>query len=227
MLSTLLQKGIKRLHIFESFNEDIVDRYWQLADSDSLLFDAERVPNHGVAAILSQIGTNLEHLTASFLVDAHDFFRASLQGQTWKELKTLAMTSRILMPDGDSTKREELMLAAAAAAGKMPKLQVMEIWRGDRNDACVFRYDTTGPNATVSWHGTWLMELGSELVAAWQPVAVEHSGRRLCVERSEKIRGSLIKSHSDAIEKLKLKVQVIHPVSLRQAQRELATGFYN
>jgi hypothetical protein len=47
-----------------------------------------------------------------------------------------------------------MLVEAGTAALRMPKLQTMEIWNGTKQNACVFRYQTTAYFTTLSWRST-------------------------------------------------------------------------
>lgn len=124
----------------------------------------ERAPSHDIAAVLSEISFNFEHLFASFMIDTQGVIRYR-PDRIRRELKTVAMTSRALKPNANPIEREKLRLATTVAAGNMPKPEVMEIWWGDTHRVSVFRYDTT-TSTKISWRGTWTIEFGPLFVVA-------------------------------------------------------------
>lgn len=94
---------------------------------------------------LAKSSRNFDELHASHNVDAKDFFHDFWPGKNptafdkkieWKNLEILTMTSYSLTPSD----YDELIRAAAAAAQKMPRLVIMELWNGGRGYACIFRY---------------------------------------------------------------------------------------
>jgi hypothetical protein len=52
----------------------------------------------------------------------------------------LALTSQNLTPQHDPKKVEHLIYSAAEIAKKMPILQTMEIWKGNKGHDAVLRY---------------------------------------------------------------------------------------
>ncbi|MBE3042900.1 hypothetical protein IMZ48_10080 [Candidatus Bathyarchaeota archaeon] len=162
----------------------------------------------------------LEHLSASFMVDASHFFHVREPSWTWPNLTSLALTSRLLAPDESSTGMEDMLREAAAAAMKMPKLETMEIWNGREGLAMLFRYQAGRP-AVITWRGTgtWEPSLWPPVLEAWKAVADKHCGRG-CEFFEEQLDPNLVNSHGDAIHLLGLSSEVIRPVSLQQIQRE-------
>jgi len=67
-----------------------------------------------------------EHLAASFLVDARDFFDIEPSWE-WPNLTSLVLTSRVLSLGEDPVKIGAMLHAATAAAMGMPRLETMEI----------------------------------------------------------------------------------------------------
>lgn len=63
----------------------------------------------------------LEHVAASFIVDASHFFEIESSWE-WPNLKSIVLTSRLLAPDEDPSKIGTMLSSAAAAAMKMPRL---------------------------------------------------------------------------------------------------------
>ena len=81
---------------------------------------------------------NLEHLAASFIVEAKHFFDAvncHPEDGLFQDLTRLPMTSSILKTD-----LKTVLLSAASVAFKMPKLALLELWYGRQSQACLFRY---------------------------------------------------------------------------------------
>lgn len=115
---------------------------------------------------------NLEHLSVSFLTDAIDCLglRSHL-GKTdildhvtayFPNLRSVALTSQEVLRPAQSRHSTEvatsdLLQAAAAAATKMPRIEVMEIWNWEheaweaerRGRACVFRYEAASTSGAV------------------------------------------------------------------------------
>lgn len=218
-------KMLKKLVLFENFNEQYPQDY-QLAlltggvDGRT---DRLRKPTPAVSQAVAIACLELEHVSASFLVDAIQFFRVDPYSE-WQKLKSLRLTSGLLTPDVDSADVEDLLQAAAAAAIKMPRLETMEIWNGRKALAGLFRYHAsrTSRRAIITWRGTWRLNLSSAVTQAWEDaVAKLHGSEDLhLLWVQEEVDVDAIKSHGDAIHHLNLSEHVIRPVSLQQILRE-------
>ena len=212
---------IRRLTVFENFNQQyptIMQLFQfgvELAGCDSIRNPA---PTVGRMAALASL--KLEHLAASFVVDARHFFEVE-PSWVWPNLTSLVLTSKSLVPDEDPTKIETMLQAAAAAAMKMPRLETMEIWNGRRGVAALFQYQALRHQhqARIVWRGTWKLALETSTIRAWEAVMDQYGGRKLDLVR-EQLDGAVVKSHGDAIHLLKLSSPVIRPISLWQIQRE-------
>ena len=212
-----LPSTLRRFTLFEDFNEDFNSHYQK---SIVCLGERVRTPSLCVSAVLAKVSTWLEQLSASFLVDAKDFFHVFQSEWIWKDLESLALTSKLLNIIEDTAKAKNInnmFHAAGVAARNMPKLQIMEIWTGGRGHASIFRYRVTDDFTTLSWHSVWDLQLESRVIKAWEEVArdSQYSRHELRVE-TRQIPSNDIQSHADAIDKLVLKKHVLHPVSLSQ-----------
>lgn len=191
--------------------------------------DPIRVSTFEVSRAVAEASLKLEHLSASIMVDASYFFQALEPSWTWPNLTWLAMTSRLLGPGACSVGIDAMLIAASAAAMKMPNLQVMELWNGTEGMAILFRYQKAegGEPAVITRKATWEFVLGPAVIGAWEDVAREHRCTG-CVVITELIDGGPIKSHYDAIHHLKLSNPVIRPISLRQIRIEdgIQTGVH-
>jgi hypothetical protein len=114
-----------------------------------------------------------------------------------------------------------MLQAAAAAAKRMPRLATMEIWNGRKGLAALFKYQASHENrrAVITWRATWGMAIDPCMVQAWEAVVHRYNGWDLALVQ-EKLDGTAIKSHGDAIHYLRLSIQVIRPISLQQIQME-------
>ena len=143
MIKSHLPISLKRLTLFEDFNEDLNAAFPR---GSPYPFQFTRVPKPSVGTALAKASLCLEQLSAAFLVDAKDFFQAYQPGWIWKDLVSLALTSRLVNSTEHLTKYINNMLyAAGVAARNMPKLQTMKIWQGRMGHVCdcVFRYQVT------------------------------------------------------------------------------------
>ncbi|KAK1845415.1 hypothetical protein CCHR01_11965 [Colletotrichum chrysophilum] len=188
-----------------------------LAQCDSL-----RKPDPAVSRILALASLKLEHLAASFIVDASSFFEIQPAWE-WPSLISLTLTSRLLRPDGNLVEIEAMLRAAAAAAAavKMPKLVTMEIWNGRKGLSSLFRYQAfrNMAQAVVLWRGTWKFVMKPSIIRAWEAVMHQYNSWRLDFVQ-ERLDAKATKCRGDAIQDLMHANQIIRPVSLRQIQIE-------
>jgi hypothetical protein len=184
--------------------------------------DPVRIPSSSVSQAVANASLTLEHLSASFIVDASHFFDPRELSWKWPNLTWLALTSRLLVPQERPTELDDMLRAAAAAAMKMPNLETMEIWNGEKGLAMLFRYQRAerGQPAVITWRGTWELTLRPLVIQAWDSVALRHRGQGHVIVKELLDAGACVKSHGDAIRHLKLSRPVIRPVSLRQIQME-------
>lgn len=172
MLLNHMPKRLRHLHLFEDFNLVLHKR----TSISGLPIDAS------LGWALSKSSRGLETLTASFIVDAIDFFHEFLPGRPrpstgtrrpWKKLRRLALTSAALDPKLPTRRIQELLIAAGRAAQRMPSLKLIEIWNGGLGYGCFFRYAATDGVATLTWQCSW--DHGSVLVpglmVVWNKVA--------------------------------------------------------
>lgn len=127
-----------------------------------------------------------------------------------------------------------MLREAAATAMRMPKVENMEIWNGEKGSAMLFRYQHRGPHsqppnqrsAVIKWKGAWTRAMVSRLrprvTDAWEAVARQKTSLTLIMteEAPNESDAAEIKSHGDAICYLNLSSPVIRPISLRQIRME-------
>ncbi|PVH74316.1 hypothetical protein DL98DRAFT_604817 [Cadophora sp. DSE1049] len=216
LFESLSSDRLRRLVLFENFDQTYPASYMHLG------CELMRTPSSHVSRAVANASLTLEHLSASFIVEARLFFDARELSWTWPNLTWLAMTSQLLVPQERSTELDDMLRAAAAAAMKMPKLETMEIWNGEKGLAMLFRYQRAEGEqpAAITWGGTWDLTLRPLVIQAWDAVAMRHRGQGLIIVKELLDAGVCVKSHGDAIRLLKLSRPVIRPVSLRQIQME-------
>ncbi|KAL3419964.1 hypothetical protein PVAG01_08463 [Phlyctema vagabunda] len=197
-------------------------RYMSAVDRQIYESVAIREPSSRVSRAVANASLTLEHLSASFIADAGQFFDARQPSWQWPNLTWLALTSQVLVPQGHPTELDDMLRAAAAAAMKMPNLETMEIWNGIKGLAMLFKYQRAerGRPAVITWRGTWELTLRPLVLQAWDSVVLSHGGEGHVVVKELLVAGTCIKSHADAICQLKLSRPVIRSVSLRQIQTE-------
>lgn len=190
-----------KLTIFENFNESYPERY-----SDC---PAIRVPNPAVSRKLARASLHLTTLSASFMADAGHFFAARQDSWTWDKLTSLALTSRVLNNDADTSDTNNMLRDAAVTALKMPRLETMELWNGRRGVAMLFRSQRArdGQSAIITIRGTSELALGIAAEQARDVVAHQHCHGRVVVQTSL-IDPDVIRCHGDAIRQLVFSTEV-------------------
>ncbi|EMR65228.1 hypothetical protein UCREL1_7794 [Eutypa lata UCREL1] len=190
-----------KLTIFENFNESYPERY-----SDC---PAIRVPNPAVSRKLARASLHLTTLSASFMADAGHFFAARQDSWTWDKLTSLALTSRVLNNDADTSDTNNMLRDAAVTALKMPRLETMELWNGRRGVAMLFRSQRArdGQSAIITIRGTSELALGIAAEQARDVVAHRHCHGRVVVQTSL-IDPDVIRCHGDAIRQLVFSTEV-------------------
>jgi hypothetical protein len=217
-----LPKTLKRLILFRDSKQCLTQSVHQ--DPAFLLFLAspgympmDDTPSN--SENLARTSLRLNELAVSFLIDAMDFFRACKREWTWNDLQSLSLTSSLLLQNREEQngRIDNLLITAAKLLLRMPNLTAMVLWSGERGKACAFMYTRTKHYAHVTWRGTWDLEIGRQVLEAWEDVAKLHSVElRVRTERVQEI----IRSHGDAIFHLNLPCQVIEPTSLWQIRVE-------
>lgn len=123
---------------------------------------------------LARASRQLQHLSASFAIDAKDFFQPfwprvlptntkPTQDWMWSSLETLALTSLLLFhPTQPHAEINYLLEAASLAVRRMPRLLTLELWNGNGNEhGCIFRYsyESNSRTASLTWKGTWAINI--------------------------------------------------------------------
>lgn len=212
IFETLASRGIRKLTVFENFNS----HYRRIIPE----YNRVRVSNSVLSRKAAEASLELEHFSASFLIDAGFFFSLREPSWEWHNLKSLTLTSRVLAPKSQQTHIDNMLISAAEAAMEMPKLETMELWNGKEGLAALFRYFRYHPKyAVVNWKCTWNYSLQANVIQAWEKVA-QKNGPGGLVLREEMLHAADIESHGDAIHYLKLSGQVVRPISLQQIRTE-------
>src|SRR5690349_17384446 len=87
-------------------------------------------------------------------------------------------------------KVQRLLLMAAHAACRFPRLEVMELWYGRREEACLFRFSRSrsrDSTCKIFRSGTWELPLSSEVVEAWNKICNLRGGRGIMTRDLERI----------------------------------------
>jgi len=117
-----------------------------------------------------------------------------------------------------------LVRAAAAAAQRMPQLEVMELWNGGEGHSCIFRYERRAGRPRIQLLSTWGGQLGARARACWGVVAREHNSRHELQAEPIYLDASVIKSHVSVLHYLVLKRRLLNETSLQQMQIEANQG---
>ena len=176
------------------------------------------------AYALVEASRGLEHLAASFFVDASYFFNICQKRKIWLRLESLTVTLSALEPQHQSNDVNDLLGMIALVAMKMPRLKCIELWNGGVGFAGVFRYQIfeVESHAKITWRSTWDLLLEAHVLKAWQTVGSKRVGCKLQVVTEILDADVVITSLSDAIRHLMLLNTVVHPVSLWQIDKETA-----
>ncbi|KAI0531798.1 hypothetical protein GGR58DRAFT_492307 [Xylaria digitata] len=211
---------LKRLVVFENFNQQypaIMQRF--LLGVDLAGCDSTRNPSPAISRMVALASLKLEHLAASFIVDASHFFEIEPVWE-WPNLTSLVITSKLLTPK-NSVEIGSMLRTVAAAAIKMPRLETMEISNGQKGLAALFKYQAFRDirQAIITWRSTWKLTIEPSIIQALEAVINQYSGWKLDLVQ-EQLDKAAIKSHGDAIYYLMLSNQVIRPISLQQIRTE-------
>ncbi|EXF82903.1 hypothetical protein CFIO01_01273 [Colletotrichum fioriniae PJ7] len=160
----------------------------------------EHIRTHqGIPGQLFQQSRKLKSLCVSFAIDATDFFshmmdqpkndrlspQDSVTGPDWPELQLISLTSHSIW-DKAPEMTNKLLLSAARAARRMPKLRAMELWNAREQyiiSAGCFRYSIEKDGTPrFTWESTWDFEIEEATKAAWIDAAKSHSSHGLIFE---------------------------------------------
>lgn len=213
LLDSLAPRRLKKLVLFENFDEKYSSCF---ADCDDM-----RAPAPWVAQAVAKASLELEHLSASFIIDASHFIDAVKLEWTWSRINSVTLTSQLLHAQQNPDKINDMLEAAAWTALKMPKLKTFEIWHGRVGSAALLRYQLDGSGcAVLSWKATWKFALQPRVTKAWKAVAWKAMANAHVADNSFLVQESMdetisVKSHADAIKYLEL-FKVLRPISLQQ-----------
>ncbi|PHH89439.1 hypothetical protein CDD83_6044 [Cordyceps sp. RAO-2017] len=230
VISESLPDTLRELTLFEDFNEDYltIARIHRGYKADNGPVSPRKTPSRAVGRALAKRSIPLVRLSASYLVDAGEFFRAVDPAWVWKSLVSLSLTSHHLV-ETLSADVSRLLVEAGTTALQMPQLRRMDIWNGSKGNAWIFSYEITDQHTMIKWRGTWHLALDSDIRVAdvWSKVAKLYTRRDLTVASGEILDKDSISSHAMAIQKLGLgEREVVHPVSLKQIEKETEGYWY-
>jgi hypothetical protein len=182
--------------------------------------DIESAIDLSLAKAFAAKSHHLEHLSISYMIDAQQFFASCQQLPcTWTLLQSLTLTSSTLGRTVSHQHIYTLLQNASSIALKMPQLKTMVLWNSEPKHACavIYQQHTASAIATLTWRGTWDLELSDDVVESWKKVAPGPCYLRL---EKEALRDLEIRSHGDAIHHLRLPDGVVDSASLFQIRHE-------
>lgn len=171
---------------------------------------------------LFHISKRLKELDISFLIDAKSFFVHFTEIKKddmdlWDNLEGLTMTSRVFVSRARSADIDELLIAAAQAAYRMPNLQMMELWSGKRGEGRVFRYTRFEDNSLIEWYdsGPPSPYVRINVKKAWKKVAEKYIRGQLAF-KGHWIPQQAIKSRASVLPYLMRRDRTLTSGSLQQ-----------
>jgi hypothetical protein len=182
--------------------------------------DIESAIDLSLAKAFAAKSHHLEHLSISYMIDAQQLFTSCQQLPcTWTLLQSLTLTSSTLGRTVSHQHIYTLLQNASSIALKMPQLKTMVLWNSEPKHACavIYQQHTASAIATLTWRGTWDLELSDDVVESWKKVAPGPCYLRL---EKEALRDLEIRSHGDAIHHLRLPDGVVDSASLFQIRHE-------
>ncbi|KAI1372001.1 hypothetical protein F4677DRAFT_449837 [Hypoxylon crocopeplum] len=216
-IEAALPRTLKQLTIFEDSEIDAV-------------FGLHRGSEPGVNSLelglaIARASQTLEHLSASYIIDAKDFFQpfwprsTASTGWTWDKLNTIALTSHFLNPDQPPKQTNDLFEAASIAARHMPNLGIMEIWNGRRGQhSCIFRFKNEGIASTITWHSSWELEVEQRVIQSWTETVQQNRGYVDLSVVFMEMPTDNTKFPACVLRHLELKDRILHPASFSQIQ---------
>lgn len=222
MIDMHLPKRLKRLSVFEDFNENYLALFQvQPSDIPEIDPDKVRITTPAVCAAFAARSLKLEQLSVSFIADAQYFFEACQPQWRWNHLQSLTLTSRLMSPESFPLQITCMLQNAGKAALFMPRLEVMTLWNSIKGEACAFTYRKK--DGSITWRGTWEFKLEHTVLKVWKRAVHEYGRHEFRVETQ--LLDCEIQSHGDAIYYLGLP-SVIDSLSMRQIRRENSRGRY-
>ncbi|KAK7913930.1 hypothetical protein PG985_011633 [Apiospora marii] len=128
----------------------------------------QTMPKH-----LASRSCSMEELGICNVIDGRHFFSAFDDRQQlplWPNLRFLTLTASLLPGSDrdDLDKPAAFLKRVAKFAQRMPKLQTLEIYEADAEQAALFQYSTTDDLPTAQWISTWPVEIDGEVKEAWE-----------------------------------------------------------
>jgi hypothetical protein len=223
-LASLVQhsvpKHVKRVSIFKDFNIQLALALNKATPHLHRDIEPTSAANLELAKAFAAKSQHLEHLFISYMIDARHFFTSCQQLPcTWNLLQSLTLTSSTLSRTAAHQYVYILLRNASLIALKMPQLKTMVLWNSEPGQACavIYQRHIGSAMATLTWRGTWGLELSDDVVESWKKVAPSPYYLRL---EKEVLCDVDIRSHGDAIHHLRLPNEVVDSTSLWQIRHE-------
>lgn len=183
-------------------------------------FDQVASPRIRVLEGLAGQADNLKHLSVAFLSDAKDCFK--FPAGALPNLQSLAITSQEhLIPYSGKLKR--ILLDAATAVTKLPKLQIMELWNCGDEHAAILRYEAGGTlqsgTCELTWRSSWHYDnstIEDDVILAWEDAAQKASRQLKFVQ--DPLPDGEYGRFADILPHLKLRDFILDPVSAMQVR---------
>ncbi|TQN65674.1 hypothetical protein CSHISOI_09749 [Colletotrichum shisoi] len=142
--------------------------------------------NEELVAAVVEVSYRLRDVTIYHAIDGADFFRLASARPggarpmpAWPNLRFLVLSCRHLAFSGAQSEAYDLLLTAARAAMRMPRLGCMELWWGEVNGGYIFRYRVDRDAATVTVVATSEAAPHPDVLKAWRRVAYENTRHQL------------------------------------------------
>ncbi|KAK4060981.1 hypothetical protein Trihar35433_9906 [Trichoderma harzianum] len=221
-----LPKTLRTFNWFEDFNEEAI----RVCHRDGPSNELGRIGTdcHAASVTMARQSISFEQLTGCYSVDAVPFFQAVDFRWTWPSLTTLSLTCSLFAMPEKCDEIVTLLERVGMAAQRMPQLQTLDIWYVMRHHAAAFRHRVTDSLITISWLGTWDLNLEAQedgvVATAWKALARLQGNRILYIGTYRPVKVEDVTSHAAAIRLLGIGQSVIHPASLEEISRE--TKYY-
>jgi hypothetical protein len=220
LIQDSVPEHVKRVSIFKDFNNQLALALNNVSPHLDRDVDTTSVVDLRLAKAFAAKSHHLEHLSISYMIDAQQFFISCQQLPcTWNLLQSLTLTSSTLARTAPHRNIYTLLQNAGSIALKMPQLKTMVLWNSEPGHACavIYRRHIASAMATLTWRGTWNLELSDDVVESWKKVIPSPCYLRL---EKEALRDVNIWSHGDAIHHLRLPDGVVDSTSLFQICHE-------
>ncbi|KAL7945115.1 hypothetical protein V8C42DRAFT_324607 [Trichoderma barbatum] len=220
-----LPKGLKHVTLLEDRH---VGNTGLSAPLDLAQNAPARTANPFVGAALAKRSLDFESLSASFLVEANDFFRAYKREWTWTTLRSLTLTSQYLDVKRNHYEINGMLKAAGDAALAMPMLRNLEIWNGGPGHAAIFEYHGEQGDVYIGWYSTWDLVIESDVIEAWKSVGYKNHGCQIELHLAGKLSvsraGDEFRHYRDALDLLRTRKNVISRQSMDELRLEAQNG---